>query len=65
MYAVLALPTLTKIRAHRADRIGAFGLVTPPFTKAYQSRDLAWPLVCRAFTNHYLRGEGLTTDPDL
>ena len=53
----LGLPLLTDIGAHRAKPIGGFGLVTPPFTIAYQSFDLSLsrPSIC--FTNHYHRGQ--------
>ena len=32
-------------------------------TNAYQSADLGLNLPCATFTNHYHRGEGLTTEP--
>ena len=45
--------------------LGAFGLVAGPFTNTYQPPDLGAHLPRDAFTNHYHRDEGLTTDPDL
>ena len=41
-------------------RLG-LGLITIP----YHVADLGLPLSCEAFTNLYLRGDGLTIDPDL
>ena len=56
----LALPFPTKILAHGAKLDGAFGLVGPPFTNAYQLSDLGLNRPGIAFTNHYHRtgGEG-------
>jgi hypothetical protein len=42
-----------------------FGLVTPPFTKAYQPADLGQGLPRDAFTNDYHRDGELDIDPDL
>ena len=49
------LPTLTSIRARGAKPIGAFGLVVPRFTNAYQPSDLAPGRPHLAFTNLRLR----------
>ena len=37
---------------------GGFGLVTPPFTIAYQPTDLGQGLPRVTFTNHYRREQG-------
>jgi len=52
------LPILTGSCARGAKPIGGFGLVAGPLTIAYQLSDLALLLPCKAFTNHYHRGEG-------
>ena len=56
----LGLPFPTKILAHDAKRLGAFGLVGLAITNAYQSRGLSLSQPQEAFTNHYHRtgGEG-------
>ena len=41
---------------------GGFGLVTPPFTIAYQPADLGALLPCETFTNLYHRDGGLGID---
>ena len=63
--ANVSLPLLTIIYARGAKPIGAFGLVAGGFTILYQASDLGLNLSCTIFTNHYHRGEGLTTDSDL
>ena len=58
------LPNVTKILARGAKPIGRLGLVTPPITTAYHSRDLGRNLPCDSFTNLYHRGEGDWIKPD-
>ena len=53
------LPNLTKIRAHGAKPLGAFGLVAPVFTNRYQPCDLAWNLPLATITNLHLRPDTL------
>jgi hypothetical protein len=60
VWSSAALPTPTVSHARVARRIGCFGLVGPPITIAYQSRDLAGDLPRVTFTNHYHRGEDIT-----
>ena len=54
----LALPIPTKFLASPAKTLGAFGLVAPPFTNAYQSADLGLNRPQDTFTNHYHRTGG-------
>ena len=58
------LPNLTKICAHGAKPLGAFGLVAPVFTNAYQPCDLAWNLPLATITNHRPPPEGITHSDD-
>ena len=65
VYADLGLPNITVAVARGANAIGGFGLVGRAFTIAYQSPNLGAGLPCCTFTNHYHRGLGTHTDPDL
>ena len=58
------LPNLTKICAHGAKPLGAFGLVAPVFTNCYQPCDLAWTLQGVGITNHRPPPEGITHSDD-
>ena len=58
----LGLPFPTIFLASPARSDGAFGLVGPLFTNAYQSSDLSLSRPGIAFTNHYHRDDGLTID---
>ena len=51
-----------RIACSRSETIGGFGLVTPRFTRAYQSADLALHLPYETFTNLYHRIGGLGID---
>ena len=54
----LSLPFPTKILAHDAKRLGAFGLVGLVITNRYQSRGLSLSQPQEDFTNHYHRTGG-------
>ena len=54
-----SLPTRTRKTS------GGFGLVVRDITNRYHAADLGQTLPREAFTNLYLRDDGLTTDPDL
>ena len=56
----LVLPFPTKILAHDAKRLGAFGLVGLVITNRYQSADLGLILPSGTFTNHYHRTGDIT-----
>ena len=62
---ILGLPSLTIFFAHLAKTVGAFGLVGGGFTILYHEAILGQTLWRVAFTKHYHRDEGLTTDQDL
>jgi hypothetical protein len=58
VWSPAGLPIPTVFLASSARRIGAFGLVTPPFTIAYQSPNLGLGLPRETFTNLYHRDGG-------
>ena len=61
----LGLPSLTIFLASEAKSIGAFGLVGGGFTILYHASILGLTRGHIAFTNHYRRDQGLTTELDI